>query len=402
MIAMKRTTLTLLLPLLCICVSGAQVCQAPAGAKGTPSGHGLEIPVSVHGGGVFVPVTMNDGQTYSFLLDSGFDDSVLDPETVRALHLSSADKRTESAPGGKVETSTVTGIRRSIAGIALSEDSLSSLDLSGFGPLFGHRVDGVLGYDFFLQFVVILDYQHQRLTMCDPISFQAGRGRSVPLSLESRQPYIETHIEGSGGKLVEASIEVDTGKLDPFSLNAAFARRSGFLAAAPALLAVKGVSVGGETQAWMTRAKSLCFADFLIKNPVMGIAEEDADRAGQLGYGVLKRFTITFDYARKKAFFEPNSSFDGPYEFDHAGFVLGAGAADFSTLTVFMVIAGTPASAAGVQTGDEILAINGRPASAFTLDEARDYFEHAVGSQKLTIRRNGSTTSLTVECRPIV
>jgi len=152
----------------------------------------------------------------------------------------------------------------------------------------------------------------------------------------------------------------------------------------------------------MTRAKSLRFADLLIKSPVMGIAEEQADRADQLGYGVLKRFTITFDYARKTAFFEPNASFDQPYEFDHAGFVLGAGGTDFSTLTVFMVIAGTPASAAGIQTGDEILTINGRPARAFTLDEAREYFEHAVGLQKLTIRRNGSIMSLTVECHSIV
>ena len=108
------------------------------------------------------------------------------------------------------------------------------------------------------------------------------------------------------------------------------------------------------------------------------------------------------DYARKTAFFEPNASFDQPYEFDHAGFVLGAGGTDFSTLTVFMVIAGTPASAAGIQTGDEILTINGRPARAFTLDEAREYFEHAVGLQKLTIRRNGSIMSLTVECHSIV
>jgi C-terminal processing protease CtpA/Prc len=67
-----------------------------------------------------------------------------------------------------------------------------------------------------------------------------------------------------------------------------------------------------------------------------------------------------------------------------------------------MVIAGTPAAAAGVQPGDEILTIQDRPASAFSIGEAREYFEHAVGPQKLTIRRNGSTVLLTVQCRPIV
>jgi hypothetical protein len=177
---------------------------------------------------------------------------------------------------------------------------------------------------------------------------------------------MEAQIESSSGKLIQGSIEIDTGKVDPFSLNAAFARRNGLLDNAPALLAMKGLSVGGETQAWMTRAKSLRFAGLVVKNPVMGIAEEDVDRAGgQIGYGLLKRFTITFDYSRKKAVFEPNASLDQPFEFDHAGFVFGTGVADFSSLAVFMVIAGTPAAAAGVQPGDEILTVQDRPASTF-------------------------------------
>lgn len=342
------------------------------------------------------------GRHYSFLLDSGFEDSVLDPTTVRALRLSSGEKHTDAAPGGKVETSSVAGVHRKVGGAALLDTSLSSLDLSGFAPLFGLHLDGVLGYDFFQQFVVVLDYQHRRLTLCDPASFQAGGAQSVPLNLESRQPYIDVQFEASNGKTIRASIEVDTGKVDPFSLNAAFARRNGLLADASTLLTVKGVSMGGTTQAWLTRAKSVRFADILIENPIMGIAEEDADRAGQLGYGLLKRFTITFDYSRKRTAFEPNSSIHDPFEFDHAGFVLGAGGPQFSTLTTFMVIAGTPASAAGVRDGDEIIAINGRPASALTLDEAREYFEHAVGPQKLTIRRDESILSLTVACHPIV
>jgi S1-C subfamily serine protease len=67
-----------------------------------------------------------------------------------------------------------------------------------------------------------------------------------------------------------------------------------------------------------------------------------------------------------------------------------------------MVIADIPASAAGLREGDEILTVNSRAANSFTLDEARKYFEHAMGPQRLTVRRNGSTMTLTVECHPIV
>lgn len=381
-------------------ISMGQVCKNPMPSSAT--GRGLEIPVAIHGGGVFVPVVMNDGKTYNFLLDSGFEDSVLDPSTVASLHLREAGRHTESAPGGQVETSIVGGVKRSVGGVALTSKSLSSLDLSDFAPLFGRHLDGVLGFDFFQQFVVVLDYEHRQLTLCDPESFRPGQEHAVALNLKSHQPYMDVEIEATNGKLVDASIEVDTGKVDSFSLNAAFARAKGLVGDTSKLLALKGISVGGETQAWVTRATSVRFDSVLLKNPVMGVAEENSERAGQLGYGTLRRFKITFDYSRAQIFFRPNASLNEPFEFDHAGLLLGAGGPKLSSLMAFMVIAGTPASDAGIQQGDEIVTIEGRSASTFTLDEARHFFENAVGAQKLTLRRRGSTFAVTVVCRQMV
>lgn len=87
-------------------------------------------------------------------------------------------------------------------------------------------------------------------------------------------------MEGADGIPIQASIEIDTGKVDPFSISASFARKNGLLAHESTLLALKGVSLGGETQAWLSRAKLIKFASISIRNPVMGIAKENADRAG--------------------------------------------------------------------------------------------------------------------------
>jgi hypothetical protein len=388
--------------LLCATGLAAQVCRSPAGSKNTADQPGVNVPIKIHGGVIFVPVVLNDGHAYSFLLDSEFEDSVIDPATAKALHLTSADEHTEAAPGGAVKTSSVAGVERSVAGLALGKSTLSSLDLSGFDPLLGQHLDGVLGYDFFRQFVVVIDYPHGKLTLCDPASFRPGSEQPVTLHLESKQPYIDVQMEGANGTPIQTSLEIDTGKVDPFSVSAAFARKNGLLQNPSSLFALKGISVGGETQAWMTRAKYVDFANVSIKNPVMGIVEEDADRAGQLGYGVLKRFKITLDYSRKKAYFEPGPDFSNPYEFDHAGLILGTGGPNLSILLAFMVIAGTPAADAGIRQGDEIVTINNRPATAFTLEEARHYFEHATGPQTLTLRRNGSTLTVSVICRPLV
>jgi hypothetical protein len=207
------------------------------------------------------------------------------------------------------------------------------------------------------------------MTLCEPNSFHPPNAQhAVSLNLASKQPYVEAEIAGSDGAPIHALLEIDTGKVDPFSISAAFARKNGLMKDGSKLLSMKGVSLGGETQAWMSRAKDVHFANVKLTKPIMGIAEEDGDRAGQLGYGVLRRFRITFDYSRKRAYFLPNADAGEPYQFDHAGFVLGKGGRHLSTLTAFMVFAGTSAADAGIQQGDEIVAIGNRPASAFTLE----------------------------------
>ena len=141
-------------------------------------------------------------------------------------------------------------------------------------------------------------------------------------------------------------------------MNAKFARKTGLFRDGRDVLAMKGVSVGGETQAWMTRGNALPWERY----------------AGS-----------PFHWRRRRRC--------------HAGFILESSGPDFSSLKVFMVIAGGPAAHAGLQDGDDILSINGRPANRYTLTQAREYFEQAKGPQVLRINRGGERLSVTVKCR---
>jgi C-terminal processing protease CtpA/Prc len=67
-----------------------------------------------------------------------------------------------------------------------------------------------------------------------------------------------------------------------------------------------------------------------------------------------------------------------------------------------MVIAGGPAAAAGLRDGDQILSIDGRPASTFNLDTTRAYFERETGTKMLTVRRGEQTLSVQVQLRPLI
>jgi hypothetical protein len=384
-------------------VLNAQVCRDPghpAGALGKP----LQIPIQIHGGAVFIDVQLNGKDSFSFQLDSGFEESVIDSGTAKRLRMTTIRKHTTLAPGGKIELSRVEGLRRVVAGIPLRPESLAVTDFSGLAPFFGHRVDGILGFDFFQQFVVILDYEHQRLGLCEPASFRySGDGTSVPIDLSTRQPYIRARIAIGTQEPVEAAIEIDTGKVDPFSLNLKFAERHGLMKDKNALLALRGTSLGGHTEAWVGRARALSWNNISLDAPIVGFAEERVARpGGQIGFGVLRRFRIIFDYSRRQVVFEPNSRFREDYNFDRVGLILVSEGTPVATLKAYMVIAGSPAAVANIRDGDEIIAIDARASKEFSLQEARDYFEQATGRHILTVRRDGKSFDVPIVCRALL
>lgn len=262
------------------------------------AGENVEIPIVMCGGGVFVPVTLNDGKEYSFLLDNGFEESALGSSVAKILSLDRIGTRTEEAPGGAVETSSSGPLKIWIRGVNVSKNKILTLELSRFNPFFGHNVDGILGYDFFERFVIILDYENKRLTIIDPHRFEPSDREGLGLNLETRQPYVHVKVEDAAGKIIEAFVEIDTGKVDPFSVTAAFARKNGLLNDNSNFLPLKGVSLGGESNAWITRARSLHISGFAIENPIMTIVDESRERVGQIGYDILGRFALIFDYFR--------------------------------------------------------------------------------------------------------
>jgi hypothetical protein len=289
-----------------------------------------------------------------------------------------------------------------VSELSWSIPAIKTLELSNFAPFFGHAVDGILGYDFFERFVLELDYESSRLTALDPASIPETFGKSLPTDLASRQPYVPAQIELADGRTAEAMLEVDTGKIDPISLNADFARKAGLFREGDPSLPLTGVSLGGQTRAWLIRGRAVRLGGFALAGPVIGVAEENADRAGQIGYGILRRFAIVFDYPRKEIRLRPNSGLSKPFEFDHAGVILRSTDAVFSRLEVFAVVPAGPADEAGIRTGDELLAIDGRPAKGFGLDGAREYFEGTIGRIGVAVRRGDQVRDVSVDLRPLV
>jgi C-terminal processing protease CtpA/Prc len=112
----------------------------------------------------------------------------------------------------------------------------------------------------------------------------------------------------------------------------------------------------------------------------------DVYLAGNVGYGVLRQFDITFDYPRQQLFFEKNADYGRPDIADRSGMWLERTKRGFEVVDV---VAGGAAEEAGLKAGDVIVAIDGKPTSAWLLPDARTRLKAAEGTRvRLSIARS--------------
>jgi C-terminal processing protease CtpA/Prc len=122
-----------------------------------------------------------------------------------------------------------------------------------------------------------------------------------------------------------------------------------------------------------------------------------ADRytGGNIGGGVLKRFTVTFDYANKVMILEPNADFAEPEQYDRSGMWIQRKGLSFEVLDV---VPGGAADDAGIGVGDRIDAIDGVPVSELDLPEVRAQFRRSAPGTvfELSVDSDGDRTTARV------
>jgi C-terminal processing protease CtpA/Prc len=97
-----------------------------------------------------------------------------------------------------------------------------------------------------------------------------------------------------------------------------------------------------------------------------------------VGYGILRQFNITFDYASGALYFEKNANFGLPDTFDRSGMWIERRAAGFEIIDV---IRDGPAAKAGLIPGNVIVAVDGKSSSTLPLSAARQELKAVPGTK---------------------
>jgi predicted aspartyl protease len=402
-LAVGLLAVVLLLP---ACSSGS---DDPPGAADPAAAPRADVPIDTDFGLVLLDVSVNGGEPRTFLLDTGFEFSVIDAGVAADLGLSVSDPDTIPQPGGPVEVGLVAGVRLGLPGDEFAPRTLRALPIAAGRAVIGREFAGILGHDVLAERVWVIDYEGRRLRTY-PASFEPEvAGAEIPVEVVAAEPFVPAEIEQADGRRIPGRFKLDTGSTDVAGLNRNYLRDSTVLEPGQATLPVPGVAVGGETSGILFRVAAFRFGPHVLPRPVIGATLssggfEDRADAGTIGGELLRRFTLTLDYPRNRILLEPNGLFDAPVREDLSGiFLLRAEGARLDTVVVSAVTPGSPAAEADIREGDLLLAVDGVPVSRLGVAAIYERLRTGVGETRiLLVLRDGETMEVPLALRPML
>jgi hypothetical protein len=336
-----------------------------AGGKGSTS-----VPFDLVNGHIYLDGRLN-GRVFRLLCDTG-GANVITPAVARELGVKPEGALEGKGAGEKSEDVGLVKLESVQIGDAIVERQLFAVfDLARLEPAEGAPLPGLVGYEIFKRFAVRIDYGRRLLTLTLPSAFEAPKdAASLPFRFNGHTPQVDGSVDG-----VPGAFDIDTGSRASLDLLGPFVEKNSLVAHYKATLeGITGWGVGGPARSLLARSRSLKLGSVEAPDVVTMLSLQKKGSfsntyvAGNVGWGVLRRFTVTFDYGSQRLYLEPTTVDPGRDSYDRSGLWLNQGAGFFEVVDV---IKESPGSEAGLRAGDRIVAVDGVAASAVRLPDLR-------------------------------
>ena len=355
------------------------------------------VPFELINNHVHLEVMLNGKGPYRFVFDTG-GVNVIDPTVASEIGAKGAGAAQMGGVGAATQSISIGTVDSLQIGDALLRNQVFAVaPVRQLLGVTGEKTDGVIGFEVLARYVTTFDYAGHTITLQMPGASPPAGATVMSFYFGGTQPQFKCTIDG-----IASDCAVDTGShatLDLFSP---------WVAAHPQVLpsghsaeSVNGFGVGGGSKGLLGRLESLGFSQFMLHDLIAGYSTDKGGGfalpfvAANVGGGVWKRFTVTFDYANETMALQPNTSFAARDVYERAGlFLISNG----GKIIVFDVRPGTPAAEAGIVKGDVIVGFDGK---APTLSQVRKAIDGPVGTvlRLQVASKDGTTKTIAVTLR---
>ncbi|MCC3217358.1 PDZ domain-containing protein [Chryseobacterium sp. X308] len=371
---------------------------------------------------IFIPINVN-GADLTFLLDTGVSETILFSLENKEVKLSNIEKVKFSGLGGSLS---IDGLKseRNIGkiGDAIVNTSMSLYIIIdeefNISPHVGIPVNGVIGYHFFKDHPIYIDYTSKKITVYENTALlekKIRRFEEFPITIEKNKPYLHADVEMTNEKK-DSKLLIDLGNSDAIWLFPTLIKN--FVYNRPNIDDFLGRGFNGDIYGKRSRIHNFYLGDFKFEKPLTAMPDEFSiqhvnlveNRKGSIGSEIMRRFTVVFDYPNQKLYLKKNRNFDDPFHFNMSGLDFRQDGLEwqqdrinietqksakvvnevykeafrykFSLKPIFS-IAGvrkdSPAYEAGLKKDDKVLSINGERTADMTLEKIMELMKSSEG-----------------------
>jgi len=391
----------------------------------------IVIPFILINNLIFIPIEVN-GEPLTFLLDTGVVETVLfsldDKEEIKFYNVESIKLKGLGSKDA-VDAYKSSQNRLNCKGFAdYNHELYIILDQEfNFSSQVGIPVNGIIGYDFFKNHLVEINYDRKKIVVYNPaytkIRKRLARGyQQDSISKEENKPYYQSTVK-SNGMTQKAKMLLDTGNSDALWV---FLSKTHVLQLPEKTIDdYLGRGFSGAVYGKRGRIDYFTFGNHTFEKPIGTFPDSLSikstrfvdHRVGSIGGEVLSRFTMVFDYPNGKCYSKPNGKIHDPFHYNMSGIEvqheglewvketytpINAGLTVFNNtvkkekeygaddnlkikfelkpvFVIYNIRAGSPAAQAGLRIKDKILTINGRTTHDLTIEKINDLLKSEEG-----------------------
>ena len=376
----------------------------------------VRIPFELHSNLIVVKLRINESDTLNFILDTGVSNTIVtDPLALKQqpLKMTRKVKLSGAGEGGNLTATVAIDNELSMGYMQASHQNLVILDedILKLSEYVGVPIHGIFGYDLFNSFVVGIDFRTRELTLTEPkrYTYRPRFGDRYPIVIQNAKPYLDVTAMLSGERTVPLRVVLDTGAghalmLDGQSDVCALPRPE------KVLRAQLGRGLNGVINGSLGRIEGLRVGRHELQNVIASFPDSSsfgmrlvntADRQGNVGCELLRRFTVTFNYPGQYIVLKPvKRLLRETFEHDMSGLEVKAKGKQLRTYYVDRILADSPADVAGLREGDELLFMNNEHANMLNISDIHKMLQRGDGREiTFVVRRSGQliVTSLTLK-----
>lgn len=381
----------------------------------------VTIPFKFINNLIFIPIKVN-GVELNFLLDSGVEETILfSLEDKKEVKFSNIEKITLRGLGSEdaIEGLKSTHNILEIEGVE-SNNHLLYIVLDQEFNLSSHvgiPVNGIIGYQFFKNNLVEINYERKRIIVYRDIKKNKSKIEKkfdkVAITIEKLKPYFISKVTIDSVEF-PAKLLIDIGNSDALWL---FENRSSAIKIpAKNFEDYLGKGFSGDVEGRRAKISKFMMSKFEFHNPIVAFPDSNSvrnvkmvpGRVGSVGGEILRRFSVIFDYTDGFLYLKKNKEYFSPFNYNKSGVEIQHHGLQWVKETVLLqtvpsvtvddpfksnksdfkykfnlkpiyeianVRKNSPAANSGLQKGDVIVSINKNLAYKYSLQEINSLFK---------------------------